>query len=505
MNYVPKINRRTFVIGAAAAGGGLALGLDIPFGGPEVARAAGRLAGDQRLGRDQARRHRRRSASPAPRWARVADRPRTARRRRARMRLVEGDDRISRRPARTSPASASWGDLTRRGSRGIRESHEYVRKGGAAAREMLKQAAANEWKVPVASARSANGVITHKASGRTTTYGKVAEAAAKLEPPEDVKLKDPKDWKIAGKPLKRLDTADKVTGKQVTHDSSCPDMLNAAIKECPVFGGKLKSFDAAKVAGMPGVKKVVQIGRRRRRGGGRHLVAGQDRARRAADRLGRGRERQGFERLDRRVAEGRPRRRDQAFVGNQQGDAKAASPARRRRSRPSTPIRSRTTPAMEPMNATALYTRDKCEVWTSSQNAEAAFAAAVRGVGPAGRQVRRAQHLPRRRLRPARAQRIRRAGGAHRQGDAGHADQAHLVARRGHDPRRLPPDHAVQADRRARRGQQPDRTAHAHLRPVDPGRGAPRGAGERHGPGNVSRVSIQAARKARSATPSRTC
>ena len=62
---------------------------------------------------------------------------------------------------------------------------------------------------------ASNGVITHKASGRTTTYGKVAEAAAKLEPPKDVPLKDPKDWKIAGKPLKRLDTLDKITGKQV--------------------------------------------------------------------------------------------------------------------------------------------------------------------------------------------------------------------------------------------------------------------------------------------------
>ncbi len=189
-----------------------------------------------------------------------------------------------------------WGDFSTGGSRGIRESHEYVRKGGAAARMMLVQAAANEWKVPVAECSAANSVITHKPSGRTTTYGKVAEAAAKLEPPTDVTLKDPKDWKIAGKPLKRLDTVDKLTGKQVYGiDLKLPGMLNAAIKDCPVFGGKVKSFDAAKVAGMPGVKKVVQVGERGRRGR-RHLVAGQDRARRAADRLGRGPERQGLER-----------------------------------------------------------------------------------------------------------------------------------------------------------------------------------------------------------------
>src|SRR5213078_2333700 len=91
--------------------------------------------------------------------------------------------------------------------------------------------------------------------------GKVAEAAAKLEAPKDVKLKDPKNWKIAGKPLKRLDTPDKVTGKQVYGaDLRLPGMLSAAIKDCPVQGGKIKSFDAAKVANMPGVKKVVQVG-----------------------------------------------------------------------------------------------------------------------------------------------------------------------------------------------------------------------------------------------------
>ena len=114
-------------------------------------------------------------------------------------------------------------------------------------------------------------------------------------------LKDPKDWKIAGKPLKRLDTADKVTGKQVYGiDLKLPGMLNAAIKDCPVFGGKVKSFDAAKVAEHAG-REEGRAGRRHRgRGGRRHLVARQDRARRAADRVGRGPERQGLERHDRR-------------------------------------------------------------------------------------------------------------------------------------------------------------------------------------------------------------
>jgi len=117
-------------------------------------------------------------------------------------------------PGQSVAAQRAWGDFSTGGSRGIRTSQEYVRKGGATARMMLVQAAANEWKVPVAECTAANSVITHKPSGKNTTYGKVVEAAAKLEPPADadVKLKDPKDWKIAGKGILRLDTAAKTTG-----------------------------------------------------------------------------------------------------------------------------------------------------------------------------------------------------------------------------------------------------------------------------------------------------
>src|SRR5262249_24143074 len=106
-----------------------------------------------------------------------------------------------------------WGDFFTAGSRGIRESNDFVRKGGAVAREMLNQAAANEWKVPAAECSASNSVITHTPSGRTTTYGKVAEAAAKVEPPAEVRLKDPRDGKIMGKGAKRPDWQDKVRGR----------------------------------------------------------------------------------------------------------------------------------------------------------------------------------------------------------------------------------------------------------------------------------------------------
>ena len=154
-----------------------------------------------------------------------------------------------------------WRNFATGGSRGIRDSHQYVREGGAAARDMLIRAAAAAWGVPEGECSAANGTITHQGSGRTTTYGKVADAAAKLDPPKDIKLKDPKDWKIAGKPLKRLDTADKVNGKLVYGiDIQFPGMVIAAIRDCPAAGGKVKSFDAAKVAGMRGVKKVLPVG-----------------------------------------------------------------------------------------------------------------------------------------------------------------------------------------------------------------------------------------------------
>ena len=154
-----------------------------------------------------------------------------------------------------------WGDFATGGSRGIRTSHQYVREGGAAARMMLIQAAAAEWGVPASECKAEKSVITHAGSGRSTTYGAVASAAAKVTPPTEVTLKDPKDWKIAGQPVKRLDTLDKLTGKQVYGaDVKLDGMVNASIKTAPVRNAKVKSFDASAVSGMPGVKRSCRWG-----------------------------------------------------------------------------------------------------------------------------------------------------------------------------------------------------------------------------------------------------
>jgi len=284
-------------------------------------------------------------------------------------------------PGQNLARNLVWGRQFTAGSRAIRESHEYVRKAGATARTMLIQAAANEWKVPAAECSASNSVITHRPSGRTTTYGKVAEAAAKIEPPKEVALKDPKDWKIAGKPLKRLDTPPKVTGEQVYGiDLKLPGMLCAAIKDCPVFGGKLTSFDAAKVQGMPGVKHVVKVG-------DSAVAVVADRwwqAKTALDALpATWDEGPNAKVSSASIAEFIKGGLDaeQAFVGNQQGDVKQAiaNAAKKVEAVYSFPYQNHAT--MEPMNATALYTADRCEAWVPTQVAEAALASVSEASG----------------------------------------------------------------------------------------------------------------------------
>src|SRR5713226_9778730 len=154
----------------------------------------------------------------------------------------------------------AWGDMAAVGSRTIRNSQEYLRKAGATAREMLIAAAAQEWKVPASECSAQNSFITHGPSKRRLSFGKVADAASKLEPPKDVKLKDSKDWKLIGKSVKRIDIPDTVMGKQrYGIDVQLPGMLYAAIAQCPVFGGKATSIDAAKIQGRRGIVKVLPM------------------------------------------------------------------------------------------------------------------------------------------------------------------------------------------------------------------------------------------------------
>jgi isoquinoline 1-oxidoreductase beta subunit len=375
MNHMPRIDRRSFLVGSAA--GGLSLGFQVPFvpsataqDSPEInawvvikpddtviiriARSEmgqGTLTGLAQMVAEELECD----------WNKVATEYPT--------------------PGQSIARKNAWGDFSTGGSRGIRASQEYVRKGGAAARIMLIAAAANEWKVPASECTATNSVITHKPSNRSTTYGKVAAAAALIEPPKDVQLKDPKDWRIIGKSVNRLDTRDKTTGKTIYGiDVKLPGMLNATIKACPVFGGKLKSFDADKVTSMRGVVKVLPVG-----DSAVAVVADTWwHAKTALDALpivwdNGENAKVSSESIAKWLKEGLDA--EQAFIGNQSGDVKAglAAAAKTVVAEYAYPYQNHA--CMEPLNATALYTPDKCEVWCGTQNGQAAFAATLEASG----------------------------------------------------------------------------------------------------------------------------
>ena len=377
-----KLSRRSFIVASAAASGGLAVGLRVPFGiGPAVA------ASD--------------AATEVNVW--VAIKPDdTCVIRIARSEMGQGTltglaqlvaeelecdwskvttEQVT--PGANLARKRAWGEMGTGGSRGIRTSQDYVRRGGAAARMLLLQAAADEWKVPLAELAVSQGVITHAASGRSTTYGKVATAAAKLAAPDpkSIKLKDPKDWKIAGKPLKRLDTADKLDGSKVyAIDVKLPGMLCAAIKDCPVFGGKLKSYDDAKVAGMPGVRRVVKVKETavavvadtwwRAKTALAALPITWDEGTAAA---------QSDATVAEHLKEGLAAAATNGDRQNGNAPQAIAAAAKKVEAVYGTPFLSHA--CMEVMNATVRLAGDKAEVWVPTQNAEASLAALAEASG----------------------------------------------------------------------------------------------------------------------------
>ncbi|WOR16181.1 molybdopterin cofactor-binding domain-containing protein [Hyphomonas sp. FCG-A18] len=306
-----------------------------------------------------------------------------------------------------------WGSFSTGGSQGIRGSHQYVREGAAAARMMLIEAAANEWGVPASECRAEKSIITHTPSGKTTTFGKVANAAAELAPPLEVPLKDPSEWTIIGQPKKRLDTADKLTGKQVYGtDLKMEGLLNASIMQAPKIGAKLKSFDASAVSGMPGVKNVVQVG-------DNAVAVVADtwwRAHSALQNLpvewegGVDFSTTAFEaELDEGLTS------EEAFVGNGGGDLAGAFASADQIVEATYNMPLQNHAPMEPMNATALWTPEKCEVWCPTQNGEAAL-----GAMPA------AADLP---IEQCEVYKLHLGGGFGRRGMSDYVTQAVLIAK----------------------------------------------------------------------------
>jgi len=371
------MKRREFIVSSAAASGGLALGMQFPFAASAQSKAASDAGAEVNL------------------WV-VVKPDDTCVIRIARSEMGQGTrtglaqlvaeelecdwkkvTTESITPAQNLATKRAWGEMGTGGSRGIRTSQDYVRRGGAAARSLLLQAAANQWSVPVGELSVTDGVITHAASKRSIRYGKVASAAAQLPAPDSksIKLKEPKDWKIAGKPLKRLDTADKLDGRKVyAIDVQLPNLLNAAIKQCPVFGGKLVSFDSAAIARRPGVRGAVKVD-------DSTVAVVADtwwHAKTALEALpivwdeGPGAS-QTSARIAEHLKEGLTAAN--AYAGRNEGDALKAieGAAKKVEAVYSTPFLAHAT--MEPMNCTARITPERGEVWVATQNSEASLAA----------------------------------------------------------------------------------------------------------------------------------
>ncbi len=273
-----------------------------------------------------------------------------------------------------------WVTMGTGGSSSIRGSHEYLRKAGATAREMLIAAAAKEWGVPSTECFAEKSVITHKPSGKKTTFGKVAESAAKLEAPKDVKLKDPKEWKLIGQAKQRFDLPDKVLGKPVFGvDVRLPGMVHAAIVQCPVFGGKLKSVDERAAKKRRGVIKVVSLP------DAVAVVADNWwRAQLACKALkiewdegdnGQVSSTSIKEFLRAGLSDG------QAAVARKMGDVEKEFSAANKiiEAEYYAPFLEHAT--MEPQTCTALIKGDRVEIWTSTQNAEGSLAAAAETAG----------------------------------------------------------------------------------------------------------------------------
>lgn len=370
-----SLGRRSFLTASAAIGGGLALGISIP---PAAAQAAAVEVGI---------------------WVTIApDDITTVRIARSEMgqgtltglaQLVadelDADWRFVRAeyvaPEVNHANKRAWGDMSTGGSRGIRASVEYVRKGGAAARAMLIEAAAQRWGVPPGECTAAISVITHTPTGKTLRYGEVAAEAAKLPVPANVTVKTPAQWKLIGRGVKRLDTKEKLSGK-LTYaiDVVLPDMLNASIAQCPVFGGKLKSFDVDKIKGMPGVRHVVPVG-----DAAVAVVADKwyqantalkalpilwdEGANAAVD----------SKQIDLFLRAGLDAK--DAALGQKKGDVEAGlkGAAKVVEAVYASPFQNHAT--LEPMNCTAKFADGKVEIWVASQNGDASLAAAAEAGG----------------------------------------------------------------------------------------------------------------------------
>jgi isoquinoline 1-oxidoreductase subunit beta len=288
-------------------------------------------------------------------------------------------------------ANPFFGDQETGGSSSVRAFYEPLRRAGATARTMLVAAAAQTWKVDPASCRAKRGVVTHGPTGRTLTYGALAEKAATVPVPDKVPLKDPNDFTLIGTPAKRLDTAEKVNGKaRYGIDVRLPGMKIATVAASPVLGGKVAGLDEAKAMAVPGVRQIVNLG---------DVVAV------VADHMWAAK--QGLAALAIRWDDGPNGRVSTAdvvqgldtasqqpgVVARTQGDAPAAIAAAAQKIDAVYQVPFLAHAPLEPINCTVHVQKDRCEVWTGSQTLTRAQGTAARVTGLPLEQVVVHNHL----------------------------------------------------------------------------------------------------------------
>jgi isoquinoline 1-oxidoreductase beta subunit len=272
-----------------------------------------------------------------------------------------------------------WGDMSTNASRSVSASQLALRHAGAIAREMLLAAAAARWQVPAPECRAERGIITHAPSGRRLRFGEVAAEAANCAPPGSIKLKPPAEWTLIGTPRKHLDARDKITGEPVySIDVRLPGMLYAAIRQCPVFKGRLRSVDASALAGRKGVRQVVQLA-----DAVAVVAEGWWQAQQAVEALPvdwdfGGNQQMSSDTIADALHEGLSR---PDGTGLQIGDVTAALAGAAHRIEAEYRIPFLAHATLEPQNCTARVGADRAEIWAPTQDGETALATAADALG----------------------------------------------------------------------------------------------------------------------------
>jgi isoquinoline 1-oxidoreductase subunit beta len=262
------------------------------------------------------------------------------------------------------------------GSTSTRATWQVLREAGAVARSMLLTAAAARWHVDPSTCTVARGIVTHQSSGRHLAYGALAKAAGALPNPAKVELKDPKDFQLIGKPLRRVDSADKVTGgTQFGIDVKVPGMKIATVRACPTFGGRLVGVNDKRARKIPGVVDVIMLDRAVAVVGDHFWAA-----------------KQGLEALDIEWDRGDNAELTTAKLREQLADASYNGSAILGREAGKKPTDGKLVEAtyqlpmlahatMEPLNTTVWVTADKCEIWVGTQVPTRCVAAAAKITG----------------------------------------------------------------------------------------------------------------------------